>query len=57
MCSLFLCMIVACWNLLVLLISCSQLCKAGTIDPKKAKGKILVCLLKKEVDGLSYAEG
>ncbi|KAG4920664.1 hypothetical protein JHK86_049477 [Glycine max] len=35
----------------------AQLCKAGTIDPKKAKGKILVCLLKKEVDGLSYAEG
>ncbi|RZB51060.1 Subtilisin-like protease SBT5.3 isoform B [Glycine soja] len=34
----------------------AQLCKAGTIDPKKAKGKILVCLLK-EVDGLSYAEG
>lgn len=24
--------------------SCSQICKAGTLDPKKVKGKILVCL-------------
>ncbi|KAL2332871.1 hypothetical protein Fmac_014084 [Flemingia macrophylla] len=33
----------------------AQLCKVGTLDPKKAKGKILVRLLK-ELDGLSYAE-
>nr|KYP76253.1 Subtilisin-like protease [Cajanus cajan] len=33
----------------------AQLCRVGTLDPEKAKGKILVCLLK-ELDGLSYAE-
>ncbi|RDX60594.1 Subtilisin-like protease SBT5.4, partial [Mucuna pruriens] len=33
----------------------AQLCKVGTLDPKKAKGKILVCFLK-ELDGLTYAE-
>ncbi|TKY47081.1 Subtilisin protease SBT5.4 [Spatholobus suberectus] len=33
----------------------AKLCKVGTLDPKKAKGKILVCLLK-EFDGLLYAE-
>lgn len=26
------------------LIKCSELCQAGTLDPKKVKGKILVCL-------------
>lgn len=33
----------------------AQLCKVGTLDPKKANGKIIVCLLK-ELDGLLYAE-
>ncbi|XP_061353263.1 subtilisin-like protease SBT5.4 isoform X2 [Gastrolobium bilobum] len=33
----------------------AQICKIGTLDPKKAKGKILVCLLRETV-GLFYAE-
>ncbi|MED6123302.1 hypothetical protein PIB30_047836, partial [Stylosanthes scabra] len=33
----------------------AEICKIGSLDPKKTKGKILVCLLN-EIDGLVYAE-
>ncbi|KAJ1390356.1 Peptidase S8/S53 domain [Sesbania bispinosa] len=33
----------------------AQHCKIGTLDPKKVKGKILVCLIR-ETNGLIYAE-
>jgi hypothetical protein len=39
----------------ILIIFCSEICKVGTLDPNKAKGKFMLCLLK-ELDGLTYAE-
>ena len=33
----------------------SKICKVGSLDPNKVKGKILFCLLR-ELDGLVYAE-
>lgn len=30
--------------IVIMFVLCSMLCKPGTLDPKKAKGKILACL-------------
>lgn len=32
------------WTLKICAKFCSDLCKPGTLDPKKVKGKILICL-------------
>lgn len=34
---------------------CSQLCNTGSLDPKKAKGKILICLVS-DPTGIYIAE-